>query len=181
MKNPIIIFLLFVFATNTLNAQSDYLIKENKLSTSIFMEYSVLNVEYWSPTNKKICDDINSGVIGVNANMNLNKSFDLVGAVGLSKGFNYRFATSNLALKLSQNFNVNFGCGLYVLDDDKWNPSGLDGNDPSNLEFGLNLGLACQITKSLGISIKYNMIEGTEEEGVSSMSLNGFAFGVTLR
>ena len=113
--------------------------------------------------------------------MNLNKSFDLVGAAGLSKGFNYTFATSNLALKLSQNFNVNFGCGLYFLDDDKWNPSGLDGNDPSNLEFGLNLGLACQITESLGISIKYNMIEGTEEEGIESMSLNGFAFGVTLR
>ena len=95
-----------------------------------------------------------------------------------------RFLSSKLGLKLTSNFNINFGCGIYAIDDARWEPQGLDGEQPSNYEFGLNAGLLWDITDNLGLSIKYNMIEAVAEdrqEGVRKMSINGWALGITFR
>jgi hypothetical protein len=150
--------------------------------TNIFMDYSNLEVEYFKNGEGDLKSrDIESAVLGVNSTFNLSKSLDLIGAVGISKGFDYRFLSSNLALKLTSNFNINFGCGMYAIDDARWEPQGLDGEQPSNYEFGLNAGMLWNITDNLGLSIKYNMIEAKEEEGVGSMSINGWALGITFR
>ena len=150
--------------------------------TNIFMDYSNLEVEYFKngDSDKFKNRNIESAVLGINSTFNLNKSLDLIGAVGISKGFDYRFISSNLAIKLSSNFNINFGCGMYAIDDARWIPKGLDGEQPSNYDFGLNTGILWDVTKNLGLSIKYNMIEAKEED-VSSMSINGWAFGITFR
>jgi hypothetical protein len=149
--------------------------------TNIFMDYSNLEVEYFKNGEGDLKSrDIESAVLGVNSTFNLSKSLDLIGAVGISKGFDYRFLSSNLALKLTSNFNINFGCGMYAIDDARWEPQGLDGEQPSNYEFGLNTGMLWNITDNLGLSIKYNMIEA-KEEGVGSMSINGWALGITFR
>jgi hypothetical protein len=149
--------------------------------TNIFMDYSNLEVEYFKNGEGDLKSrDIESAVLGVNSTFNLSKSLDLIGAVGISKGFDYRFLSSNLALKLASNFNINFGCGMYAIDDSRWEPQGLDGEQPSNYEFGLNTGMLWNITDNLGLSIKYNMIEA-KEEGVGSMSINGWALGITFR
>jgi hypothetical protein len=149
--------------------------------TNIFMDYSNLEVEYFKNGEGDLKSrDIESAVLGVNSTFNLSKSLDLIGAVGISKGFDYRFLSSNLALKLTSNFNINFGCGMYAIDDSRWEPQGLDGEQPSNYEFGLNTGMLWNITDNLGLSIKYNMIEA-KEEGVGSMSINGWALGITFR
>ena len=149
--------------------------------TNIFMDYSNLEVEYFKNGEGDLKSrDIESAVLGVNSTFNLSKSLDLIGAVGISKGFDYRFLSSNLALKLTSNFNINFGCGMYAIDDSRWDPQGLDGEQPSNYEFGLNTGMLWNITDNLGLSIKYNMIEAKEED-VNSMSINGWALGITFR
>ena len=69
---------------------------------------------------------------------------------------------------------------MYAIDDARWQPQGLDGEQPSNYDFGLNAGMLWNITDNLGLSIKYNMIEAKEED-VSSMSINGWALGITFR
>jgi opacity protein-like surface antigen len=149
--------------------------------TNIFMDYSNLEVEYFKNGEGDLKSrDIESAVLGVNSTFNLSKSLDVIGAVGISKGFDYRFLSSNLALKLTSNFNINFGCGMYAIDDARWEPQGLDGEQPSNYDFGLNAGMLWNITDNLGLSIKYNMIEAKEED-VNSMSINGWALGITFR
>ena len=150
--------------------------------TNIFMDYSNLEVEYFKngDGDKFKNRNIESAVLGVNSTFNLSKSLDLIGAVGISKGFDYRFLSSNLALRLTSKFNINFGCGMYAIDDARWQPQGLDGEQPSNNDFGLNAGMLWNITDNLGLSIKYNMIEAKEED-VSSMSINGWALGITFR
>ena len=149
--------------------------------TNIFMDYSNLEVEYFKNGEGELKNrNIETAVLGVNSTFNLNKSLDLIGAVGISKGFDYRFLSSNLALKLTSNFNINFGCGVYAIDDARWQPQGLDEEQSSNNDFGLNAGMLWNITDKLGLSIKYNMIEAKEED-VNSMSINGWALGITFR
>ena len=73
--------------------------------TNIFMDYSNLEVEYFKNGDGELKNrNIESAVLGVNSTFKLSKSFDLIGAVGISKGFDYRFLSSNLALKLTSKF-----------------------------------------------------------------------------
>ena len=57
---------------------------------------------------------------------------------------------------------------------------GLDGNESSNIEFGMNFGINLMLNDNLGVSMKYNLIEPKEEDS-GSMSLNGLSFGLVLR
>ena len=50
-------------------------------------------------------ENISSYILGLSSTFELNKRFDLIGSFGFSEGFSYNFATSNLALKLSDNFH----------------------------------------------------------------------------
>ena len=52
--------------------------------------------------------------------------------------------------------------------------------EPSDIDFGMNFGINLQLTNSLGITMKYNLIEEKEED-VGSMSIGGLSFGVTIR
>ena len=98
----------------------------------------------------------------------------------MTEGFSYNFATTDLALKLSENFSLHYGIGTYFINDDRWVPQGLDGNEPSNIDFGMNFGINLQLTNSLGLTMKYNLIE-EKEEGVGSMSIGGLSFGLTFK
>ena len=172
MKNLITLLISFVLITNLSKAQE----------TNIFLDYSMLEVEYYeNGEGEMLSENIHSYVMGLNTTLSLSEGIDLVGAVGMSEGFDYRFASTNLAFKLSSNFNLNLGCGLYMIDDEKWVPQGLDGEDPSNKDFGLNFGLACQLTDKLGISFRYNIIEEKEDSEIDSMSINGLSFGIILK
>ena len=57
---------------------------------------------------------------------------------------------------------------------------GLDGDEPSRYDFGMNMGLQLKLSKYLGLIMRYNIIE-EEEEGVNSMSINGLSFGLILK
>ena len=65
----------------------------------------MLEVEYWDNDNF-LAENITTYILGLSSTINLNKNFDLIGSFGLSEGFSYNFATSNLALKLSDNFHL---------------------------------------------------------------------------
>ena len=170
MKKLIVLLISSVLIANVSKAQE----------SNVFLEYSMLEVEYLDLMGGLESENIHSYVMGLNTTLNLSKGIDLVGAVGISEGFDYRFASTSLAFKLSSNFSLNLGCGLYMIDDKRWNPQGLEGQDPSSNDLGLNLGLTCQLTDKLGVSVKYNIIE-PKEEGIGSMSINGLSFGIILQ
>ena len=172
MKNYILLSLfLFLFSFNT---------KAQNSNTNLFTEIAMLEVEYFNNdvfTN----ENITSYVLGLSSNLELNKNLNLIGSLGFAEGFNYSFATSNLALKLSENFQLFYGIGGYYISDEKWNPRGLDGNEPSRYDFGMNMGLQLYLTNHLGLIMRYNIIEEKEEESVKSMSINGLSFGLILK
>ena len=179
MKKILILILSFCF----LNTNAQFLDKiknEKPSSTNLFGEIAMLEVEYWDNGNF-LAENITTYILGLSSTINLNKNFDLIGSFGVSEGFSYNFATSNLALKLSDNFHLFYGIGTYYIYDEKWNPQGLDGNEPSRYDFGMNMGLQLQLSKYLGLIMRYNILEEKEEESVGSMSINGLSFGLILK
>ena len=182
----IVISLLMFFDSNSQNATSIGTKIDNnktiKTSTNIFCEVAMLEIESNDLENDVLkSENITSYILGINSTVKLNKSFDLSGSIGFAEGFSYRFLNSNLALKLSDNFHLFYGVGSYYLSDERWNVQGLDGNEPSRFDFGMNLGLQLYLTDYLGIIMRYNIIEEKEEESIQSMSINGLSFGIILK
>ena len=181
MKKILIFIMSFCFYTT--NAQIGYKLKNEKpSSTNIFGEVALLEVEYVEMENGEfIGENISSYILGLSSTFELNKRFDLIGSFGFSEGFSYNFATSNLALKLSDYFHLFYGAGIYYIDDYRWQVTGLNGNEPSRYDFGMNIGLQLELGQYLGLIMRYNIIEEKEEEGINSMSINGLSFGLILR
>ena len=173
--------LLIVFNANAQNPTSQGILNDTKLSNNIFAEFSMLEVEFFKNGEGELrSKNISTYILGLTSKLSVSKSFDLRGSVGMTEGFSYNFATVDIALKLSENFSLHYGIGSYFINDDRWVTLGLDGNEPSNIDFGMNFGTNLQLTKSLGITMKYNLIE-EKEESIGSMSIGGLSFGVTIR
>ena len=182
MNKYLIGFLVASFTTINLYPQSNNLLP-NKINSSsnIFIEYALFEVEFYKNGEGELKNkNINSTIFGLSQNFKLSKSLDFIASLGISEGFEYNFLSTNLGIKLSENFSLSLGGGAYQINDDKWVPIGLDGNEPSSIEFGMNFGINLMLNDNLGISMKYNLIEPKEEDS-GSMSLNGLSFGLTLR
>jgi hypothetical protein len=166
---------------NAQNPTSKGIINDSKFTSNIFAEFSMLEVEFYKNGEGELRNkNISTYILGLTSTLPLSKNFDLRGSIGATEGFSYNFATTGLALKLSENFSLHYGIGTYFINDDRWIPQGLDGNEPSSIEFGMNFGINLQLTNSLGLTMKYNLIE-EKEEGVGSMSIGGLSFGVTFK
>ena len=184
MKKILFIFLTISFLslnTNAQNPTSKGVLNELKMTNNVFAEFSMLEVEFYKNGEGELrSKNISTYIMGLTSTLPLSKNFDLRGSIGMTEGFSYNFATADLALKLSENFSLHYGIGSYFINDDRWVTLGLDGNEPSDIDFGMNFGINLQLTNSLGITMKYNLIE-EKEEGVGSMSIGGLSFGVTIR
>tara|TARA_E500000331_G_scaffold335707_1_gene362129 strand:- start:495 stop:1046 length:552 start_codon:yes stop_codon:yes gene_type:complete len=183
MKKYLIGFLIASFTTINLYPQSNNLLP-NKInsSSSIFIEYALFEVEFYKNGEGELKNkNVNSTIFGLSQNFKLSKSLDFIASFGISEGFEYNFLSTNLGIKLSENFSLSLGGGAYQINDDKWAPVGLDGNEPSSAEFGMNFGVNLMLNDNLGILMKYNLIEPKEDDSVGSMSLNGLSFGVVLK
>ena len=178
MKKYLIVLLVSFCTTINLYAQSDF--SKINSSSSIFIEYALFEVEYWTDTEFKN-KNVNSAIFGISQNFKLSKSLDFIASAGISEGFEYNFLSTNLGVKLSKNFSLSLGGGAYQINDDKWATRGLNENEPSNTEFGMNFGINLMLNDNLGILMKYNLIEPKEDESVGSMSLNGLSFGLVLK
>ena len=170
MKKLSLLFTIAIFSLSIAKAQE----------TNIFAEYSMLEVEF-EKNGQFVSENINSYVLGVSSTVEISKAIDFIGSAGMSEGFNYNFLTGNLSWNLSDNFNLFAGAGIYIINDEKWVPIGLDSNEPSDSEFGMNFGLTLQLSESLGLTMKYNIIEEKEDFEVGSMSINGLSFGIILK
>jgi hypothetical protein len=187
MKKIFFTLFTFVFVSFNVNAQEPTtqgktgIIDASKITYNVFTEFSMLEVEFFKNGEGELRNkNISTYILGLSTTLPLSKNFDLIGSIGMTEGFSYNFATADLALKLSENFSLHYGVGTYFVNDDRWVPIGLDGNEPSNIDFGMNFGINLQLTNSLGITMKYNLIE-EKEEGVESMSIGGLSFGVKIK
>ena len=181
MKKYLSILLVFTLTATNLFSQSIDSEKKINSSSNIFVEYALLEVEFFKNGEGELkSKNVNSTIFGLSQHFIFSKYLDGITSVGLSEGFEYNFITTNLGVKLSDNFTLSLGGGIYQINDDKWVPIGLDGNEPSSIEFGMNFGINLMLNDNLGISMKYNLIEPKEEDS-GSMSLNGLSFGLVLR
>ena len=182
MKKYLICLLLCFFTSINLYPQSNSLLP-NKINSSsnIFIEYALFEVEFFKNGEGELKNkNVNSTIFGLSQNFKLSKSLDFIASVGISEGFEYNFLSTNLGVKLSNNFSLSLGSGAYQINDDKWVPVGLDGNESSSTEFGMNFGINLMLNDNLGILMKYNLIE-PKEDNERSMSLNGLSFGLVLK
>ena len=183
MKKNLVFLIITLLTITNLYPQSNNLLP-NKINSSsnIFIEYALFEVEFFKNGEGELKNkNINSTIFGLSQNFKLSKSFDFIASVGISEGFEYNFLSTNLGIKLSKNFSISLGAGAYQINDDKWVTVGLDGNEPSNTDFGMNFGINLMLNNNLGILMKYNLIEPKEDESAGSMSLNGLSFGLFLR
>ena len=183
MKNYLICLLAASFTAINLYPQSNNLLP-NKINSSsnVFIEYALFEVEFFKNGEGELKNkNVNSTIFGLSQIFNLSKSLDFIASVGISEGFEYNFLSTNLAVKLSKNFSLSLGGGAYQINDDKWVPIGLDQNEPSSTEFGMNFGINLMLNNNLGILMKYNLIEPKEDKSVQSMSLNGLSFGLVIK
>ena len=188
MKKIFIALLTISLFSLNINAQEPTpqgktgIIDASKINYNVFTEFSMLEVEFYKNGEGELRNkNISTYILGLTSTLPLSKNFDLRGSVGMTEGFSYNFATADLALKLSENLSLHYGIGSYFINDDRWVTLGLDGNEPSDIDFGMNFGINLQLTKSLGITMKYNLIEEKEDYEVGSMSIGGLSFGVTIR
>ena len=183
MKKNLICLLIASFTTIYLYPQSSNLLP-NKINSSsnIFIEYALFEVEFFKNGEGELKNkNVNSTIFGLSQNFKLSNSLDFIASLGISEGFEYNFLSTNLGFKLSKNFSLSLGGGAYQINDDRWAPFGLDGNEPSSKEFGMNFGINLMLNNNLGILMKYNLIEPKEDESEGSMSLNGLSFGLILK
>ena len=187
MKKIFLALFTAMFVSININAQEPTtqgktgIIDASKITYNLFTEFSMLEVEFYKNGEGELRNkNISTYILGLTTTLPLSKNFDLSGSVGMTEGFSYNFATADLALKLSENFSLHYGIGTYFINDDRWVTLGIDGNEPSDIDFGMNFGINLQLTNSLGITMKYNLIEEKEEES-GSMSIGGLSFGVIIR
>ena len=111
-----------------------------------------------------------SAVLNVNYTHNLSEKLDMVGSVGLGMGFGLVPMKLGISYGIASNISANLGMGMYMITDDSYDPAGLDGEDGSSNEFGINLGVKYQMN-NIGIGLGYDMIE--------SDILNGITLGLS--
>ena len=153
MKKILFIFLTISFLslnTNAQNPTSKGVLNELKMTNNVFAEFSMLEVEFYKNGEGELRNkNISTYILGLTSTLPLSKNFDLRGSVGMTEGFSYNFVTADLALKLSENFSLHYGIGTYFINDDRWITLGLDGNEPSNIDFGMNFGINLKLGLAL--------------------------------
>ena len=144
----------------------------------ISADYNLINAMHLDGVDEQ---DLSSFVIKIKKDINLSNNFNLNGSVGYSLGFEYIPIELGFSYMLINNLSANIGCGLYSITDDRWVTLGLDGEEPSDNEFGLYFGIDYMLNNNIGLQINYNSIESPEDVEVSSMSLTSLSFGLSYK
>ena len=115
-----------------------------------------------------------SAVLNLNYTHNLSEKLDMVGSVGYGMGFGLVPMKLGMSYGIASNISANLGMGMYMITDDSYVPSGVDGEEGSSNEFGINLGVKYQMN-NIGIGLGYDMIKGGED----TYTLNAITIGLS--
>ena len=118
-----------------------------------------------------------SAVLNISYTHNLSKKLDMVGSVGYGMGFGLIPLKAGLSYGIASNISANIGMGMYMIADDSYVPIGLDGEEGSSNEFGMNFGVKYQMN-NIGIGLGYDMIKGGEDHYTLNAVTIGISYGL---
>ena len=114
-----------------------------------------------------------SAVLNLNYTYNLSEKLDMVGSVGYGMGFGLVPMKLGVSYGIASNISANLGMGMYMITDDGYNPTGVEGEEGSANEAGYSAGIAYHMN-DIGIGLGYEMIKSDGE-----ISLNSFTIGLS--
>ena len=134
-----------------------------------------LDYAMWNGVMVEDAENSNSIVIGVNYTYNLFDKMDMVGLVGYGVGFGIMPIKADLKYSLTNKISSNVGVGMYMISasEEDYKAIGVDNEDASTNEFGVNLGLGYQVTDAITLGFNYNMIKSGDYD------FNGMTFGLS--
>ena len=132
-----------------------------------------LDYAIWNGVMIEDAESSSSIVLGANYTYNLSENMDVVGSIGYGIGFGVIPMKVDLDYGITDKISANLGMGLYMISDDGYNATGVDDEDASTNEFGLNLGLGYQVTDAITLGFDYNMVKGGDYD------FNGMSFGLS--
>jgi len=146
-------------------------------TTSMFGQGLGASLDYaiWNGTMIEDSETKGSTILAVNYTHNLSEKMDLVGSVGYGIGFGVVPMIADLNYGITNKLSANLGMGLYMIDNETYdaNAIGVDGEEASVNEFGVNLGLSYQVTSAISLGFNYNMIKSGDYD------FNGMQFGLS--
>jgi hypothetical protein len=146
-------------------------------TTAMFGQGFGASLDYamWNGSMIENSESTGSVIIGANYTHNLSEKMDLVGSVGYGIGFGVVPLKADLNYGITNKLSANLGMGLYMISDETYEGllQGVDGEDYSLNEFGINLGLSYQVTSAISLGFNYNMVKSGDYD------FNGMQFGLS--
>jgi hypothetical protein len=118
-----------------------------------------------------------SAVLNVSYTHPLADKLDMVGSVGYGMMFGLVPVKLGVSYGIASNISANLGMGMYMITDDSYVPTGLDEEEGSSNEFGINLGVKYQMN-NIGIGLGYDMIKGGEDYYTLNAVTIGISYGL---
>ena len=152
-------------------------------STTMFGQGFGANLDYamWNGAMIENSESTSSVMLGVNYTHSLSKKMDVVGSAGYGMGFGVTALKTDFNYGITSKISANVGMGIYMISDSEYteNSKGVleEGAtarlEASTNEFGINLGLSCQVSSAISLGFNYNMIKAGEYD------FNGMQFGLS--
>ncbi|MBF90167.1 MAG: hypothetical protein CMP75_00150 [Flavobacteriales bacterium] len=145
--------------------------------TTAFSQNLSVNLGYgmWNGEMTHHAESSSSILIGANYNQELSEKLDLQGSLSYGIGYSILPLQSSLIYNFSEKLNLKVGMGLYMISDESYkeHATGVDGNEASTNEFGMNMGLGYSINDEILLGFDYSMIKSGDYD------FNGMMFGLS--
>ena len=146
-------------------------------TTTMFGQGLGASLDYamWNGKMIENSETTGSTILAVNYTHNLSEKIDVIGSVGYGMGFGVLPMKADLNYGITNKLSANLGMGLYMISDStyKANAIGVDEEEGSTNEFGINIGLSYQVTSAISLGFNYNMIKSGDYD------FNGMQFGLS--
>ena len=146
-------------------------------TTTMFGQGLGASLDYamWNGKMIENSETTGSTILAVNYTHNLSEKIDVIGSVGYGMGFGVLPMKADLNYGITNKLFANLGMGLYMISDStyKANAIGVDEEEGSTNEFGINIGLSYQVTSAISLGFNYNMIKSGDYD------FNGMQFGLS--
>ena len=152
-------------------------------TTTMFAQGFGASLDYamWNGAMIENAESSGSIIIGANYTYNVSEKMDVVGSVGYGLGFGVLPLKADLSYGITDKISANLGMGMYMISDSTYDANAIgvpeegstDAVEGSTTEFGINLGLAYQVTSAISLGFNYNMIKGGDYD------FNGMSFGLS--
>ena len=186
MKNIIILFLCSIICLSSYSQNSSEVTSNNNFLDNFTLSADInlieaMHLDGIADITENDISNLSSFVLKLKRDFILSNKLNFNASLGYSFGFEYIPIELGISYEIIDNLSANFGSGLFSISDDQWLTSGLNGEEPSDNEFGFFFGVDYMISEKIGVQINYNSIESAEDIEIASMSLTSLSFGVSYK